>query len=75
MLGRAAFISTYERLSYLKNDKMVILAPKKGIEFYQFDRRDGKTKEIKRDDAPILEALGYYQGTNYLYKNNLDRIR
>jgi phosphoglycerol transferase MdoB-like AlkP superfamily enzyme len=72
--GRA-FISTYERLGYLKDDKMVILAPKKGIEFYQFDRRDGKTKELKRDDATILEALGYYQGTNYLYKNNLDRIK
>jgi phosphoglycerol transferase MdoB-like AlkP superfamily enzyme len=71
--GRA-FISTYERLGYLKGDKMVILAPKKGVEFYRFDRRDGKTIEMKPDDACILDSLGYYQGTNYLYKNKLDGI-
>lgn len=69
--GRA-FISTYERLAYLKGDEMVLLAPKKEVEFYRFDRRDGKTTEIKPDDARLLDALGYYQGANYLYKNKLD---
>ncbi|HET6419794.1 MAG TPA: sulfatase-like hydrolase/transferase [Geobacteraceae bacterium] len=69
--GRA-FISTFERLGYLKGDKMVILAPKKGVEYYRFDRRDGKTDEIKPDDGLLVDALGYYQGADILYKNGLD---
>jgi len=72
--GRA-FITTYEKLGFLKDDKMVILDPKKKVEFYQFDRHDGKTAELKLQEEYFLDALGYYQGTNYLYKHKLDRIR
>jgi phosphoglycerol transferase MdoB-like AlkP superfamily enzyme len=72
--GRA-FITTYEKLGYLKGNKMVILDPKKKVEFYQFDRNNGKTTELKLQDDYLLDALGYYQGTNYLYKHGLDRIR
>ncbi len=72
--GRA-FITTYEKLGYLKDDKMVILDPKKKVEFYQFDRRDGKTAELKLQEDYFLDALGYFQGANYLYKHKLDRIR
>jgi phosphoglycerol transferase MdoB-like AlkP superfamily enzyme len=70
-----AFITTYEKLGYLKGNKMVILDPKKKVEFYQFDRNNGKTTELKLQDDYLLDALGYYQGTNYLYKHRLDRIR
>jgi phosphoglycerol transferase MdoB-like AlkP superfamily enzyme len=72
--GRA-FITTYEKLGYLKGDKMVILDPKKKVEFYQFDRHDGKTTELKLQDNYFLDALGYYQGANYLYKHKLDHIQ
>lgn len=71
--GRA-FISTYEKLGFLKNDIMVILDPKKKIEFYRFNRRDGKATELPPQNDYLLDALGYYQGTNYLYKNKLNRI-
>ncbi len=70
--GRA-FISTYEKLGYLKNDRMVILDPKKEIEFYRFDRATGRTEAARLPDNYLLDALGYYQGTNYLYKHKLDR--
>lgn len=69
--GRA-FISTFERLGYLTGDKLVILAPKKRVEYYRFDRRDGKADEIRPDDGLLLDALGYYQGADYLYKRGLD---
>jgi phosphoglycerol transferase MdoB-like AlkP superfamily enzyme len=72
--GRA-FITTYEKLGYLKDDKMVVLSPKKEVEFYRFDRRDGKTKELKPQNDYLLDALAYYQGAHYLYKHKLDRIR
>jgi phosphoglycerol transferase MdoB-like AlkP superfamily enzyme len=68
--GRA-FISTYERLGYLKDDRMVILAPKKEVEFYRFDRYSGDTVQVKSDDEMMMNSLGYYQGGNILYKNRL----
>ncbi|MEA5115195.1 MAG: sulfatase-like hydrolase/transferase [Geobacteraceae bacterium] len=71
--GRA-FISTYEKLGYLKGDMMVILDPKKKIEYYRFDRMTGKTDATILPEDYLLDALGYYQGTNYLYKHMLDRI-
>lgn len=70
--GRA-FISTYERLGFLRDDKMVILGPKKEIEYYRFDRVTGKTDATILPEVYLLDALGYYQGTNYLYKYKLDR--
>jgi phosphoglycerol transferase MdoB-like AlkP superfamily enzyme len=68
-----AFISTYEKLGYMKGKKLLILEPKKGVGFYQFDRKDGKTNELKLQDDYLLDALGYYQGVNYMYKNRLNR--
>lgn len=70
--GRA-FISTYEKLGYLKDDRMVILDPKKEIEYYRFDRATGRTEAARLPDSYLLDALGYYQGTNYIYKHKLDR--
>ncbi len=70
--GRA-FISTYEKLGYLKNDTMVILDPKKKVEFYQFNRQDGRTTELPTRNERLLDALGYYQGTNFIHKHRLDQ--
>ncbi|MHC1697474.1 MAG: LTA synthase family protein [Geobacteraceae bacterium] len=64
-----AFISTYEKLGFLKDDKLLVLSPKKAISFYTCNLLEGKTSEIFIQDAYLQEALGYYQGTNYLYQN------
>jgi hypothetical protein len=50
---------------------MVILAPKKEVEFYRFDRYSGDTVQVKSDDEMMMNSLGYYQGGNILYKNRL----
>lgn len=71
--GRA-FISTYEKMGYLKGDGMVVLNPKKEIEFFRFDRRSGNATVARPDDGMLLDALGYYQGTNYLYQHRLNRL-
>jgi phosphoglycerol transferase MdoB-like AlkP superfamily enzyme len=70
--GRA-FISTYEKLGYMKDDKLVILDPKQKIEYYQFNRVNGKTEAVQLPANYLLDALAYYQGTTYLYKHKLDR--
>jgi phosphoglycerol transferase MdoB-like AlkP superfamily enzyme len=67
-----AFISTYEKLGFLKDDKLLVLSPKKEVSFYTCNLLEGKTTEIPLQDKYLQEALGYYQGTNYLYQNKLD---
>lgn len=69
---KRAFISTYEKLGFLEDDKLLVLSPKKEISFYKCNLRDGTTTEIPLQDAYLQNALGYYQGTNYLYQNKLD---
>ena len=67
-----AFISTYEKLGFLKDDKLLVLSPKKEISFYTCNLNEGKTTETPLQKAYLQDALGYYQGTNYLYQNKLD---
>ncbi len=66
---RRAFISTYEKLGYLADDKLLVLSPKKEISFYQCNIQDGRTTEMPLQAAYLLDALGYYQGTNHLFRN------
>lgn len=70
--GRA-FISTYEKLGYLKRDSMVILEPKREIECYRFDRMTGRAEPARLEAGNLRDALAYYQGANYLYKHRFDR--
>jgi len=64
-----AFISTYEKLGFLKDDKLLVLSPKKEVSFYTCNLLEGKTSEIPLQEAYLQDALGYYQGTNYLFQN------
>ena len=64
-----AFISTYEKLGYLENGRLLILSPKKGVSCYRFNALNGKTTESAFQEKLLQHALGYYQGANYLYKN------
>ncbi|HIJ95760.1 MAG TPA: sulfatase-like hydrolase/transferase [Desulfuromonadales bacterium] len=69
-----AFISTYQKLGYIQEDKLVVLGPQKEAGFFSFSRQDGKTAEMKPQENLLLDALGYFQGSNYIYKNRLNRL-
>jgi phosphoglycerol transferase MdoB-like AlkP superfamily enzyme len=71
--GRA-FISTYQKLGFIEGDKLLVLGPKMEAGYYSFTRLDGKTTEIKPQDDLLLDGLSYFQGTNYIYKNRLNRL-
>ena len=71
--GRA-FISTYEKLGYLKDSAMVILSPKKEVEYFHFDRKTGAVATIPPSEPLLLDALAYYQGTNDHYKHRRNRV-
>ena len=67
-----AFISTYQNLGYIKDDKLVILKPQRKSEFYTINNFQTSTyTQMPKDDTLLSEALAWYQGTSYLYKNRL----
>ncbi|QVW34760.1 sulfatase-like hydrolase/transferase [Geobacter sulfurreducens] len=69
-----AFISTYQKLGYIEGDRLLILSPQKGVGVVRFDRRSGATEPLPMDERLLQEALAWYQGANYIYKNRLNRI-
>lgn len=68
-----AFIGTYEKLGFMKKDRLVILDIKKETGLYQFDRRIGEAKRMLPDQRLIDEAISYYQGADYVNQNHLNR--
>jgi phosphoglycerol transferase MdoB-like AlkP superfamily enzyme len=70
-----AFISTYQKLGYVSDDRMVILGPKRSVEYFSFARKDGAATATPPQEELLMDALGYIQGTNYVYKNRLNRLK
>lgn len=68
-----ALIGTYQKLGYIKKDRLVILDIKKQTDIYQFDRSTGEAKKLPFDQNLVDEAISYYQGASYLYKHHLNR--
>lgn len=69
-----AFISTYQKLGYIHDDKLLVIGPKKEADYFSFVRKDGATTVLKPQEDLLMDALGYIQGTNYIYKNRLNRL-
>ena len=63
------FISTYQNLGYIKNGKLVILSPQKKIATYQPDFMTGAAVQLPDTDSLTNEAIAWYQGASYLFKN------
>jgi phosphoglycerol transferase MdoB-like AlkP superfamily enzyme len=70
-----AFISTYQKLGFIQNDKLLVLGPKKEADYFSFARKDGATTVLKPQEDLLMDALAYIQGTNYIYKNRLNRLK
>lgn len=66
-LHERAFISTYQKLGYLKNHKLVILSPKQKVETFIVT---ADHKQIKTADDKVLEqeAISWYQSSSLLFK-------
>eukprot|EP01012_Entosiphon_sulcatum_P026672 TRINITY_DN32149_c0_g1_i1.p1 TRINITY_DN32149_c0_g1~~TRINITY_DN32149_c0_g1_i1.p1 ORF type:complete len:235 (-),score=20.13 TRINITY_DN32149_c0_g1_i1:701-1315(-) len=66
-----AFISTYQSLGYIKNNKLVILDPNKKAATYKPDFTTGSAVTLPADQKLIDEAISNYQMASYLYQNGL----
>jgi phosphoglycerol transferase MdoB-like AlkP superfamily enzyme len=72
--GGQAFISTYQKLGFIRDDQLVVIGPQKYLACYLFDRKDGNSRLAKLQDGVVDDMLSYYQGASYVYKNGLNRI-
>ncbi len=73
-----AFISSYQKVGYVKDDKIVVLDLKRKYNFFQYDRKDLTMKEAPVDEKLLFDAVAYYQGAFYIFKNNklkVDKIK
>jgi len=68
-----AFISNYQKLGYIKNDRLSILSPQQKITHYKINAQTGEMKVEATDPEIENEAIIYYQSANYVYKNKLNK--
>ncbi|MCB0490009.1 MAG: LTA synthase family protein [Cyclobacteriaceae bacterium] len=64
-----AFISTYQKLGYLKDSALVILSPQQGVEVQSLSTRHSidKAEEQRLTD----EAISWYQAASYAFQHGL----
>ncbi|MBD3749682.1 MAG: sulfatase-like hydrolase/transferase [Sphingobacteriales bacterium] len=65
-----AFISTYEKLGFIRDGHLLVLSPQKKIEQYKILPNHDQIPE-KVDEKLKEEAIAFYQTASYLYKNKL----
>lgn len=70
-----AFISTYQKLGYIEDDRLVVLGPQRQAAMYRFDRASGEARPVPLEEHYLMDMLAYYQGASYLYKHRLNRLR
>lgn len=66
-----AFISTYQKLGYIKNGNLVILSPRKQADMYRPDFTTGEAKKVPIDSVLLKEAIAYYQTASYMFNKGL----
>jgi len=62
-----AFISNYQELGYLKNDHLVVLGPKKRVDYFAIDAK-GDATASPADEKLRDEAIAYYQSAFQAFK-------
>lgn len=70
-----AFISTYQKLGYLTEDRLLVLGPRKYAAQYHLDRISGTATPMTIDTKLMDDMFAYYQGADYIYQHRLNRIR
>lgn len=58
---RRAFISNYQELGYLTQDRLIVLGPKRRVEAFAIDAQ-GAASPTPVDPQLVEEAVAYYQG-------------
>ena len=74
--GGRAFLSTYQKIALLKDGRLAVLGPKKYLRTYKWDEAGQTITAAPQEDKALEdEAVSFYQGANYIYKNRINRIK
>jgi phosphoglycerol transferase MdoB-like AlkP superfamily enzyme len=66
------FISTYQSLGFIKDDKMIILYPQQKTKAFQIKDFSNSTLEpIAMDEKLLKEAIAWYESASYAFKSGL----
>ena len=68
-----AFIANYQKLGYIKNDRLTILSPQQKVTSYKIDRFTGNIERQTIDEKVVDEAVTYYQSASFVQKNRLNK--
>jgi phosphoglycerol transferase MdoB-like AlkP superfamily enzyme len=68
-----AFIANYQKLGYIKNDRLTILSPQQKVTSYKIDRFTGAINNQTIDTESLNEAVTYYQSASFVQKNRLNK--
>ena len=68
-----AFIANYQKLGYIKNDRLTILSPQQKVTSYKIDRLTGAINNQLVDEESLNEAVTYYQSASFVQKNRLNK--
>lgn len=67
-----AFISNYQELGYYKNDRLVVLSPKRRIQMFDINPHNLQATPAQQPDAVLArEAIAYYQTASRSFKQGL----
>jgi len=69
-----AFVGTYQKLGYLKGNKLSILSTQQRFSFYQFDRYTGEETKMNADTTLKHNAVTYYQTAEYMFVHGLNKV-
>lgn len=64
-----AFISTYQGLGFIQDDRLVIQSPVRKVKQFKPDFKTGSAIEEPTNDSLVKKAIAYYQVSSWLFKN------
>lgn len=64
-----AFISNYQELGYLKNNKLTVLLPKRRVQAFDVDPKTLESTPSVIDERLLQEAITYYQSASSDFRN------
>ncbi len=70
-----AFVGTYEKLGYMENNQILILAPQKKISQYSYDRYSGEMKTEAVNAALQQKIVSYYQSAEHMFMQKLNKVK
>ena len=65
------FISTYQNLGFIHDNKMIVLSPQRKLETFNVTLGSDKLTPTAEDKALEEQAIAWYQTASYAFKNGL----